>query len=312
MIRAKLHPHPEALFKDLEQPMKFSSMKVIRIKGEKPILKCLGDVQDIQKGLAVLRIQKNCSCCLKEYEPEDCGAVGLWAALGCRCYSVDTFSAKPAWAIGWFRAKKLARCVRFVVLISPRRAPYFFVQVKKSGSGLESMRDILQQRFEAEGVIASLVEKEDLALEEPAPSLISSLIIVFFRSHCWEAPQSHQVVLPKQRRSQQGTDESFPRDEGQKEISEPPPCTGSACEEWLWDLEDLALGCAQYYLDALAPWSFLLREKCSNRGVFTRSAVEFSAMPGTNCQKAIQLWSEKNAGANPEEADVVKLLCLEA
>eukprot|EP00438_Fugacium_kawagutii_P006761 Skav228093 [mRNA] locus=scaffold784:36870:37451:+ [translate_table: standard] len=33
-------------------------------------------------------------------------------------------------------------------------------------------------------------------------------------------------------------------------------------------------------------------------------------MPGTNCQKAIQLWSEKNAGANPEEADVVKLLCM--
>ena len=35
-----------------------------------------------------------------------------------------------------------------------------------------------------------------------------------------------------------------------------------------------------------------------------------TAMPGTNCQKAIQLWSEKNAGANPEEADVVKLLCM--
>lgn len=33
-------------------------------------------------------------------------------------------------------------------------------------------------------------------------------------------------------------------------------------------------------------------------------------MPGTNCQKAIQLWSEKNDGANPEEAGVVKLLCL--
>ncbi|CAK0824064.1 unnamed protein product [Prorocentrum cordatum] len=33
-------------------------------------------------------------------------------------------------------------------------------------------------------------------------------------------------------------------------------------------------------------------------------------MPGTNCQKAIQIWSEKNEGANPEEAEVVKLLCL--
>jgi len=33
-------------------------------------------------------------------------------------------------------------------------------------------------------------------------------------------------------------------------------------------------------------------------------------MPGTNCQKAIQLWSEKNEGANPEEAEVVKLLCM--
>jgi len=33
-------------------------------------------------------------------------------------------------------------------------------------------------------------------------------------------------------------------------------------------------------------------------------------MPGTNCQKAIQLWSERNGGENPEEAEVVKLLCL--
>eukprot|EP00933_Yihiella_yeosuensis_P063243 TRINITY_DN66352_c0_g1_i1.p1 TRINITY_DN66352_c0_g1~~TRINITY_DN66352_c0_g1_i1.p1 ORF type:complete len:191 (-),score=58.08 TRINITY_DN66352_c0_g1_i1:134-706(-) len=33
-------------------------------------------------------------------------------------------------------------------------------------------------------------------------------------------------------------------------------------------------------------------------------------MPGTNCQKAIQLWSEKNEGAQAEEAEVVKLLCL--
>mmetsp|Transcript_47009 Transcript_47009/g.100603 ORF Transcript_47009/g.100603 Transcript_47009/m.100603 type:complete len:194 (+) Transcript_47009:80-661(+) len=33
-------------------------------------------------------------------------------------------------------------------------------------------------------------------------------------------------------------------------------------------------------------------------------------MPGTNCQKAIQIWSEKNENANPEEAEVVKLLCL--
>jgi dynein light chain 1 len=33
-------------------------------------------------------------------------------------------------------------------------------------------------------------------------------------------------------------------------------------------------------------------------------------MPGTNCQKAIQLWSEKNDNANPEEAETVKLLCL--
>jgi len=33
-------------------------------------------------------------------------------------------------------------------------------------------------------------------------------------------------------------------------------------------------------------------------------------MPGTTCQKAIQLWSEKNDNANAEEAEVVKLLCL--
>jgi dynein light chain 1 len=30
----------------------------------------------------------------------------------------------------------------------------------------------------------------------------------------------------------------------------------------------------------------------------------------TNCQKAIQLWSEKNEGAAPDEAEVVKLICL--
>mmetsp|Transcript_92182 Transcript_92182/g.298161 ORF Transcript_92182/g.298161 Transcript_92182/m.298161 type:complete len:194 (-) Transcript_92182:65-646(-) len=33
-------------------------------------------------------------------------------------------------------------------------------------------------------------------------------------------------------------------------------------------------------------------------------------MPGCNCQKAIQIWSEKNENANAEEAEVVKLMCL--
>jgi len=33
-------------------------------------------------------------------------------------------------------------------------------------------------------------------------------------------------------------------------------------------------------------------------------------MPGTNCQKAIALWSEKSEGAVPEEAEEVKLLCM--
>eukprot|EP00933_Yihiella_yeosuensis_P012643 TRINITY_DN1215_c1_g1_i1.p1 TRINITY_DN1215_c1_g1~~TRINITY_DN1215_c1_g1_i1.p1 ORF type:complete len:191 (-),score=46.81 TRINITY_DN1215_c1_g1_i1:307-879(-) len=33
-------------------------------------------------------------------------------------------------------------------------------------------------------------------------------------------------------------------------------------------------------------------------------------MPGTNCQKAIQIWTEKNEGASAEEAEVVKLLCM--
>mmetsp|Transcript_60061 Transcript_60061/g.169356 ORF Transcript_60061/g.169356 Transcript_60061/m.169356 type:complete len:195 (-) Transcript_60061:136-720(-) len=33
-------------------------------------------------------------------------------------------------------------------------------------------------------------------------------------------------------------------------------------------------------------------------------------MPGMLCSKAIQIWSEKNEGANPEEAEVVKLLCM--
>lgn len=30
----------------------------------------------------------------------------------------------------------------------------------------------------------------------------------------------------------------------------------------------------------------------------------------TSCAKALQLWSEKNEGANPEEAEAVALLCL--
>jgi len=33
-------------------------------------------------------------------------------------------------------------------------------------------------------------------------------------------------------------------------------------------------------------------------------------MPGTSCAKAIALWQEKNEGANPEEADTIKLMCL--
>jgi dynein light chain 1 len=33
-------------------------------------------------------------------------------------------------------------------------------------------------------------------------------------------------------------------------------------------------------------------------------------MPGTNCNKALQLWAEKNDNASLEEAEVVKLLCM--
>merc|ERR1711957_498048 len=33
-------------------------------------------------------------------------------------------------------------------------------------------------------------------------------------------------------------------------------------------------------------------------------------MPGTNCQKAMQMWSEKNEGKNPEEEADVRLMCL--
>ena len=33
-------------------------------------------------------------------------------------------------------------------------------------------------------------------------------------------------------------------------------------------------------------------------------------MPGTTCQKALQLWSEKNPGTPAEEAAVVKLMCM--
>lgn len=77
--------------------MRFSCMKVVRIRGEKPILKCLGDVQDIQKGQAVLRIQKNCSCCLKEYEPTDRVAVLLCGHIYCEnCLADWVVSGKKA------------------------------------------------------------------------------------------------------------------------------------------------------------------------------------------------------------------------
>jgi len=33
-------------------------------------------------------------------------------------------------------------------------------------------------------------------------------------------------------------------------------------------------------------------------------------MPGTTCQKALQIWQEKNDGAAFEEAEVIKLLCM--
>ena len=59
--------------------------------------------------------------------------------------------------------------------------PYFFVQVRRS-AGLEAMRDILGQRFESEGVIASLVEKEDLALEDHIVGKHRNLIKLSFQS----------------------------------------------------------------------------------------------------------------------------------
>jgi DNA polymerase epsilon subunit 1 len=43
--------------------------------------------------------------------------------------------------------------------------PYFFVQVS-SRDGIEQMKDILQQRFQREGVTAEIVDKEDLDLED--------------------------------------------------------------------------------------------------------------------------------------------------
>lgn len=86
-----------ALYKNLDESVRFSSMKVVRIKGERPIVKCLGDVQDIHKGLAVLRIGKNCSCCLKEYEPEDDVAVILCGHLYCeQCLAEWVCSGKKA------------------------------------------------------------------------------------------------------------------------------------------------------------------------------------------------------------------------
>lgn len=91
-----------ARYKDLEESpnLRFSSMKVIRVKGEKPILKYLGDVQDIHKGLAVLRIGTNCSCCLREWEPEDKLAVILCGHIFCEsCLSEWVVSNKRAGAL---------------------------------------------------------------------------------------------------------------------------------------------------------------------------------------------------------------------
>jgi len=91
-----------ARYKDVEETsnLRFSSMKVIRVKGEKPILKYLGDVQDIHKGLAVLRIGTNCSCCLREWEPEDKLAVVLCGHIFCEsCLSEWVVSNKKAGAL---------------------------------------------------------------------------------------------------------------------------------------------------------------------------------------------------------------------
>ncbi|CAE8634523.1 unnamed protein product, partial [Polarella glacialis] len=108
--------------------------------------------------------------------------------------------------------------------------PYFFVQAKRES--LDSLRDILAQRFQNEGVHAEIVDKEDLAMEDHIIGRKRKMIKL-----------------------------SFPSTEGSNK--------------------------AQSLDHGNSP-----------------------KMPGTNCQKAIQLWSEKNEGANPEEAAVVKLLCL--
>ena len=52
---------------------------------------------------------------LKIFLKTDSSSENLCELFKLRCYSVGTFSAKPVWAIGSSRAKKLARCVRFVV-----------------------------------------------------------------------------------------------------------------------------------------------------------------------------------------------------
>ena len=52
---------------------------------------------------------------LKIFLKTDSSSENLCELFKLRCYSVDTFSAKTVWAIGSSRAKKLARCVRFVV-----------------------------------------------------------------------------------------------------------------------------------------------------------------------------------------------------
>ncbi|CAJ1409475.1 unnamed protein product [Effrenium voratum] len=233
-----------ALFKELDE-LKFMSVQVTA-RRPAPSVKILGEAElpaHAEPRASNVRssvVGTSCSCCLGEFQQEDSVAVLYCGHVFCELCIAQ-------WSVsGHALARKCPVCRRSFV----RLTPYFFVQTKRSGSGLETMRDILQQRFEQEGVVASIVEKEDLALEDHLVGRKRGLVKLSFQNT--EGMNRARMNLFQEMR-------------GKRTPNSPLPC----------------------HLPALA-----------------------RAMPGTNCQKAIQLWSEKNAGGNPEEAEVVKLLCM--
>ncbi|CAJ1349815.1 unnamed protein product [Effrenium voratum] len=128
-----------ALFKELDE-LKFMSVQVTA-RRPAPSVKILGEAElpaHAEPRASNVRssvVGTSCSCCLGEFQQEDSVAVLYCGHVFCELCIAQ-------WSVsGHALARKCPVC-------------------------LETMRDILQQRFEQEGVVASIVEKEDLALED--------------------------------------------------------------------------------------------------------------------------------------------------